>query len=403
MCATQSNVGTEQRHLPNCRFSQHHVVGSKWGTVLLTQSTFNRPEGFSMQSDFVVWDASDPADYQAWLEFWDLSPHREVASHPDYANLFKGEADRALCAAYHGKSGSVLYSFILRDIPDSVFERTSLTDITTPYGYGGPLAWNSPSIEDLAAQFWPLFDAWARTRGVVTEFIRFGLFPDMYLPYPGETVCRSKNIVRTLQLDEESMFMTFESKVRKNVKKARRNGLSVLIDETGSHLTEFLNIYHSTMDRRGANEGYYFSRPFFEALQNKLPGSFIYAHILFEDKIISSELVLVSKDSAYSFLGGTDKDAFDLRPNDYLKYEIIRWAKSQGKQHFVLGGGASPGDGIERYKRSFAPDGSVDFITGQRILLPDVYNELSRRSQTDATEGELPTAPAFFPEYRRTI
>lgn len=356
-----------------------------------------------MQSDFNVWDASDPVDYQAWLRFWNLSPEREVSSHPDYANLFKSDGDRVLCAAYTSPAGAVLYPFISREIPVSIPSERRWRDITTPYGYGGPLAWNQSNAEELAAQFWKLFDAWAMAHDVVAEFIRFGLFPEMFLPYPGDKVCRSQNIIRSLELDDDAMFMSFESKVRKNVKKATRNGLSILIDEDGSHLADFMRIYESTMDRRSASSGYYFSQSFFESIQHKLPGQFIYAHVCHDGKIVSTELVLVSEFAVYSFLGGTDREAFDLRPNDFLKHEVIRWARGNGKRHFILGGGASPGDGIERYKKAFAPTGAVDFVTGQRILRPDVYKELVQKHYTMLRRDHDSDESAFFPEYRRTI
>jgi CelD/BcsL family acetyltransferase involved in cellulose biosynthesis len=115
--------------------------------------------------------------------------------------------------------------------------------------------------------------------------------------------------------------------------------------------------------------------------------------VLHGDRVVSSELALVSATSAYSFLGGTREDAFALRPNDLLKVELIRWAKAAGRQRFVLGGGFEADDGIFRYKRSFAPHGLVPFEIGTRVLRPDVYDELTRRAGG-------PREPGFFPAYR---
>jgi lipid II:glycine glycyltransferase (peptidoglycan interpeptide bridge formation enzyme) len=198
------------------------------------------------------------------------------------------------------------------------------------------------------------------------------------------------------------MFRSFDQKVRKNVKKATRNGLSVKIDETGAYLSDFLRIYESTMQRREAGSSYYFPREFFESIQRDLPGQFAYMHACLEDEIVSTELILVSQSSSYSFLGGTDSSYFDLRPNDFLKYEIIRWSKSRGLKNFVLGGGAAPNDGIERYKRSFAPSGTVDFHTGHRILMPDAYEQLVALREVElSSDKELASKTEFFPAYRR--
>src|ERR1035438_1807073 len=118
------------------------------------------------------------------------------------------------------------------------------------------------------------------------------------------------------------------------------------------------------MDRRNAGEAYYFPREYFERIHADLKGQFAYFHALIGGAVVSTELVLVSAQRVYSFLGGTDAAWFHVRPNDLLKVEIMNWARSAGKTEFVLGGGYARGDGIYRYKLSFAPSGSVPFSIG---------------------------------------
>jgi hypothetical protein len=359
-----------------------------------------------VNSTFELWDASVPNQRADWVGLWHQWPDKEVSAHPGYGELFAGAEDSVKCASYVGSDGStVMFPFIERNITDSLSPlapELQLRDIITPYGYGGPFAWALTDRERVAAEFWKEFDSWQAGENVVSEFIRFGLVPDAFLPYPSDKTARSTNIVRSLHLGDDAMFMSFEQKVRKNVKKAIRNGLTVTVDETGEFISEFMRLYVSTMERRGAEAGYYFPLAFFESIHRKLGGQFAYFHVHHQSRIISTELVLVSERSVYSFLGGTDDAAFDLRPNDLLKHEIIRWARSNGKSSFVLGGGAAPGDGIERYKRSLAPDGAVDFFTGQRVLQPEIYEGLvrERKKQFAEADVEWPESSAYFPEYR---
>ena len=140
-------------------------------------------------------------------------------------------------------------------------------------------------------------------------------------------------------------------------------------------------------------ERYRFSRTFFEAIHARLPGQFVYVHALHDERVVSSELALVSERNVYSFLGGTWSDAYELRPNDLLKYELILWAKAAGKTRFVLGGGYEPDDGIFRYKRSFAPRGLVPFFVGRRVLDPELYRDL-----TESVGGSRKSG--YFPLYR---
>ena len=321
------------------------------------------------------------ADDERWLAAWQAWPEREVHAHPEYVRLYEDETSRARCALADG----VLYPFLLRELPFGA----EGVDIVGPYGYGG--AFRTGDADPDA--FWTAFDAWAAEQGVVSELVRFSLFRDRLLPYPGEREQRLVNVVRDLGPDEDELWMDYEHKVRKNVKKARRSGLSVEIDETGARLDEFLRLYGHTLERRSAADRYRFPSDFFERIRDRLPGHFVYAHVIESERIVSTELALLSAASAYSFLGGTHEDAFALRPNDLLKVELIRWAKATGKQRFVLGGGFVADDGIFRYKRSFAPHGLVPFEIGKRVLRPDVYDELTRRAGG-------PREPGFFPAYR---
>ena len=316
---------------------------------------------------FAVLSPEDPG----WLERWEAWPEREVHAHPEYVRLYQDEG-RPLCAVADG----VLYPFLLRADP---------ADILTPYGYGGAFRTGEADAE----AFWRDFDAWAAELGVVSELVRLSLFPERLLPYPGERERRLVNVVRDLAPGAEELWMDYEHKVRKNVKKARRSGLRVEIDEAGARLDEFARLYEHTLDRRGAAERYRFSRGFFERIRDRLAGHFVLAHVLDGEQVVSTELALLSATSAYSFLGGTDEAAFELRANDLLKHELILWAKEAGKRRFVLGGGQREDDGIFRYKRSFAPHGLVPFELGTRILDPERYAELSAGRET-----------AHFPAYR---
>ena len=81
-------------------------------------------------------------------------------------------------------------------------------------------------------------------------------------------------------------------------------------------------------------------------------------------------------ENAYSFLGGTDSEFFDFRPNDLLKFEIIKWAKEKGLKNFILGGGYGEDDGIFQYKSCLAPHGIVDFYIGKKIYDENSYEKL---------------------------
>jgi len=347
-------------------------------------------------------DAAVPADRERWLAAWRAWPDREVAAHPTYVELFTAPGQRAIAAVLDGSDsdGGVLYPFVLRPLAAEVWadDGDDRWDSITPYGYGGPWAWGTG--RERSEEFWDAWDAWATGEGrVVSAFIRLALFPEQLLAtIRGEVLDRMPNVARSLDLDDDTLWYDYAHKVRKNVKRARKHELHVEVDTTGERMDEFLAIYERTMERRGAADGFYFPRAFFQTIVADLPGNFAFFHVLDGERMVSTELVLVSEDTLYSFLGGTEQDAFPMRPNDLLKHEVIRWGRDHGRKWFVLGGGYGGADGIFKYKLAFAPKGEVTFRIGQRIIDPAACDALmARRREQDPT---WEPATDYFPPYR---
>ena len=297
-------------------------------------------------------------------------------------------------------AGGALFPLILRPIDQEPWADVSEegSDVTSPYGYGGPFRWGE--VDEVA--FWLDLHRWAEAQHVVSGFARLSLFADELLNFTGGEHINAPNVVRDLEMETDALWMDYEHKVRKNVNRARREGVRVEVDAAGSRLEDFLAIYSGTMDRRGAASSYYFDREFFLALTRNLDGQFLFFHALHDGEVVSTELVLVSATRIYSFLGGTRAEAFELRPNDLLKHEIILWGQRAGKQAFVLGGGYGGPDGIFRYKLSFAPKGEVPFRTGQIVFDRSAYDRLvAVRSAWEARGGrQWQPRPGFFPAYR---
>ncbi len=337
----------------------------------------------------------DAVDRSQWLAAWERSAAREPALHPTYAALFANTGDETVCLSYVDEGGSVLFPLLLRSIPNT---QLCAIDAASPYGYGGPTVAGTPD----AGAFWDAVDAWARDRGIVSLVARLSLFDSTLVPWRGEVLMVMENVVRSLGDRDDALLASYEHKVRKNVHRAQREGLRVEISTAPSRFNEFYRIYIDTMVRRGASAAFRFPESFFETIHNEMPGTFLYGHVLHNDVVIASELVLRSNVCLYSFLGGTDELYFPLRPNDFLKHTLIEWGAEHHLSAFVLGGGPAPNDGVFRYKRSFAPTGVMPFHIGTRVYRPETYDALARarlRARTPGRTSALSALP-FFPSYR---
>ncbi|HAA86244.1 MAG TPA: GNAT family N-acetyltransferase [Kosmotogaceae bacterium] len=317
-----------------------------------------------------------------------------------YAKAFEHHGEGTPILIYYEDDSTRAMNVVMkRDISEAkqfkrILPKNEWFDLSTPPGYGG--FWiegeNQEAVEKAYVRF-------CEEKGFVSEFVRFHLFSNYRNCFSGETEARQKNVIRSLDEDIDDIVMDFEYKVRKNLKKASRSGLRSEIDSSGKRLNEFLSIYYGTMRRNNVDTDSVFSEVFFKTI-NKLADNYVYLHVYFKELIISSELILYGPDNCYSFLGGTDEKYFDLRPNDFLKFEAIKWAKKKGLKRFVLGGGHGRDDGIFRFKKSFAPNGIHDYYIGRRVINQSKYDDLLLLRSGDKSFVQ---DKGFFPEYRRDV
>lgn len=353
-------------------------------------------------SEVRVLDERQDQDVHEWIRLWQRWAEGEPWCHPGFVRAFAADGDRALCAVMEEEAGAVLYPLVQRPLATLpwVDDDDPGCDLSGPYGYGG--AFRFGCYHGSALGFWDSFDRWANANDVVTTFSRLSVFPEQLLWQRGDTLERSTNVVRSLDISESDLWMDYDHKVRKNVKRAQASGIEVSIHQDMSDLDEFWQVYQLTMDRRGAGSFYRRDFAFFERLLESLHGHYALCHARRAGEVVSTEIVLLSDTRTYSFLGGTLSAAFEWRPNDLLKHEIIRWSRSAGRTSYLLGGGQEQEDGIFRYKKSFAPRGTVPFSTSQRILNPDSYAKLLslRRSWLFNSGRPVATSDRWFPQYR---
>lgn len=320
-------------------------------------------------------------------------------AHPGYGDLMRPSDGRLLAAVREDDESTVLYPFVLRPIDGG-----PLHDIASPYGYGGPLHWGNADAEEVAVRFWAGFDRWAKENAVIAEFIRFSLFDDV-LPYPGVKRSRNLNFVCELPSTEEELWLSMHKKVRQGVRRAQRGGLEVEVDTTNARIDDFIRIYSGTMARRESDDWYRFGEAFFDGLLASMGDRTVIVCALHEGRAVAANLLLVGSDTVYAFLGGTDEEAFSMRPTELMEFHSMDWARENGYRHYVLGGGVRPGDGLEDYKRRFAPNGGVVFHTGERILDPLAFDELvdDRRREFEVAAVPWDEESDFFPRYRQPI
>ena len=271
-------------------------------------------------------DGDNERDVATWCRVWEDTRARRPHDHPGFLQMMRSAGCFPAAVAYEHPSGArVLYPFYWRsldDLPFSSGRNAPSIHIVSPYGYGGPLYEGAP--EDRAAvseAFEAMFSDELHVRGAVSEFVREDLCDDrLAIRSQGQRLAQQPNVVVRLDRNPDQVWREYLPKVRKNVNRARQQGLRVVFDPGGTYLDDFLSVYHDTMERTGAAASFFIDKARFELLGGTLgaSGGLTYVHVFAGEQIVSTELLLLSPDTVYSFLGGTLPDFFEMRPNDLL-------------------------------------------------------------------------------------
>lgn len=344
-----------------------------------------------MSGDYRVLGLEDQAE---WLGLLERLPAPDVHFKPGYLQLFREGEPRLF--VYTKGAQTVIYPFLLRPVHGvpGITGEESFYDITSPYGYGGPL-YPPGASRQLVHDFYACFRQYCRENNIITEFIRFHPLLDNHEMMTGlvDVVRNSTVVFVDLTQSPGAIWSGYDRSNRKNINKARRENVSVVIESSPAHFADFMAIYRQTLDRNNADSFYYFPLDFFERVHRLLPGHFVYAHARLDGRIVASELLVYNRHYIHSFLGGTLAEYFIYRPNNLLKHEIINWAKQKGIKYFVLGGGRSDNDGIFRYKSTFSRERRGYYI-GKKVHNGEILARLTGSMSPVGKEG-------FFPPYRR--
>jgi serine/alanine adding enzyme len=276
-------------------------------------------------------------------------------------------------------AGDVVFPCILRQFRDAF-------DMTTPYGYGGPVA-----VAEDAEAFYSAYREWCRDRGVVSTFVRF------HPLYANQRYARiaveplGSTVAWRLQAGD--LFHRMHSHHRRVVRKAQRAGLDVSVEESPS-LEEFAALYERTMARLEADAFYLFTPEYWASL-GALPLLLVSARR--EGELLASVLCFTAKPWLHYHLGASSDEGRRVGASHFVLFEAAAWARGQGYELFHLGGGVGGrADSLHEFKSRFDPGTEREFAIGKAIHDETAYYELTE------TAGVRADAGGFFPAYRDT-
>jgi len=302
---------------------------------------------------------------------------RDIYYDPDYAALYTDSAN-VNCYIYTKKENVYLYPFIIRPIP----EAKGYFDISTPYGYGGPIF----NTEDTAFlnEAYRCFYKEALERNIIAEVIKFHPLLCNYLAMAGIFKGEIKRMCSTVYVDinveEEHRWRNIYTHMnRKNINKARRSNIETRTGQDEKIWQAFKLLYKETMNANEAGRFYFFSSNYFKKIKLNLSNNYILISCSVNKRIVSAMLVLLSEAYAHCHTIGTDRRFMKTGVNNLLHHELILWCKENRYEKLHIGGGRTDdeNDTLLRFKKNFSDNVSFMYV-GESVLNPDIYNQLCR-------------------------
>jgi lipid II:glycine glycyltransferase (peptidoglycan interpeptide bridge formation enzyme) len=314
--------------------------------------------------------------------------YKSVFFHPEFYRSYQNvnKAQTECFGMQKDENNFLFYPFLLNSINALGYELDEeFFDIQGAYGYNGPIG--KAEDKEFLIKFNSELKSYLQSKKVITEFVRYCpiVKNNNYHTYPHKL-----NVLDNVYLDLSKgidwiWHKSFESKVRRAIKKADKYGLEAKIfigDEiTETLISQFYDIYKQTMQRAGADSFYFFNHDFFSDICNYLKNKILLVFTYLENVPVSTELLFVDGALVYGFLGGTLSDYYQYKANTFQRWEFIKYLIKHGFQSYSMGGGATRNDSIYKFKKSFAHECENPFYIGTYIHNETVYNNIVKQWQ----------------------
>lgn len=269
---------------------------------------------------------------------------------------------------------------------------TDRRDAISPYGYPG-LALTGTGAK--AAPGLPLDPAMIdfSETGLVAVFLRHALGGE-----PPLAGARARNLcfLSDPALPRKSR-MSDRQQIRKNVKRGYTLEVVPGPEAGEEQRVGFFTAYTETMKRAGAAERYFFSTGYFDRILTAASTWLVIARDG-EGRIAAASIAARSDGLIHYYLSGTADSNLRDSPMKNVVEEMISFAAGMDLP-VSFGGGLTPGDALETFKRGFS-NREERFFTSEIVCAPDAYAELT--AVRNASAGTEPD-PEFFPAYRAPV
>ena len=283
------------------------------------------------------------------------------------------------------EEGELMAPLIVREI-----EGTDERDAGSPYGYPGLVGREGqghslPDGGSVRTGVPPTLDTAGidfSGTGLVSAFIRHTLGPSPLMD------ATERNVV---QIADPSLPPKSRPSDRRQVRRNLEAGYELVLvpgpETTAEQRAGFNDVYEQTMRRTGAAEHYFFGGDYFDRIL-EADRTWLALMTAPDSVLAAASIAVVSDGFLHYYLSGSADSHLRDAP---MKNVVTRLVEHSAELALPLnlGGGISPGDALEEFKRGFA-NRQQAWLTSELVCDREKYDQLS----ADRDAG------GFFPAYR---
>lgn len=274
-------------------------------------------------------------------------------------------------------------------------EESGERDAVSPYGYPGlvggegrggllpdPLASLAPSVRTKTPPPLDPGEVDFSGTGLVSVFIRHALGPS---PLAGAT---ERNVVQIADPELPAKSRPSDRRqVRRNLEAGYELELVAGPATSREQRAGFLRVYEQTMRRTRAAAHYFFDAHYFDRIL-EAERTWLVLATGPEGDLAAASIAAVSDGYLHYYLSGSTDSHLRSAPMKNVVTRLVEHSQELGLP-LNLGGGISPGDALEEFKRGFA-NRQETWLTSELVCDEETYARLSTGRE----------AGGFFPAYR---
>lgn len=286
-------------------------------------------------------------------------------------------------------------NFIAFPIVIRPIEATDYNDVTSVYGYAGPVYKfeNNFNPQQLLTFFKEQFFAFCKEHKIISVFSRLHPLIEqrILLNDFGNIEDLNKTVVIDLTMTAEEQRKAYRKSLKSELNQLRRKEIEVKEANSKTEIDQFIEIYYETMSRVEASKLYYFSKEYFyDFLDNPDFNSklLVAKH---DNQVIAGAIFTFTKKIMQYHLAGTTEAFIKETPMKLILDEARIFGNEISTECLHLGGGVGgqDNDSLFRFKSGFSKD-FKQFSVWKLIVNDTIYKQLSK--------NKLPSS--FFPLYR---